>query len=134
MDLIVQQINDSGSKKISVYKGFTQFRDGFSTIAIKKAEEVAFTITLFITDKNTYDSIKQNLQNGADGVVEIIVKVVTFTNIESTYKCRVHLDPESGEVGELVFDRNNAPMTFVYEESRLLKKEELIVLGFNERT
>ena len=126
-------INEIGQYTISVPLWFKNIRSGYSTVAIKDSDKIAFTLTLITKDKEVYDNIKAIQQNGRYGILEIQLNVVTFTSVMSQYKCRVYLSPENGEedIGKLTLSTKNPPLTF-WRESALLQKKDIKILEIEE--
>ena len=127
--------NEKGESEISSKSYFKKIRDGYSAVAITHKNRIAFTVSLLMDKGAIYDDIKNNLQRGFFGFMEIELDVVTFTNVMSTYMCRINFSPsyENADIGsELIVSRRIPPMTF-WQKSELIDKEKIIILGMEKQ-
>ena len=123
--------NEKSERKTPSAPLFKNVRKGYSTVAITSKNRFEFTVSLLIDKRAVYDEIENNSQCGFSGSIEIELDVVTFTDVMSTYMCRINFSP-SYYTKELMVPRSITPMTF-WRKSELIDKEKIVVLGMEKQ-
>jgi hypothetical protein len=122
--------NDDGTYKLSEFRKYTNFREGYSTVGIKDESSVVFSTILMTKNRESGVKLQNTQQNGHYGWVQMMIEFVTFARVSAKYSIRIHLHPDNdiGKAGILCVSKIEPPISF-FREAHLLKDVEFIVLG-----